>query len=285
MAFTSIAALIAGGAEAVSATLVLGAVAEVGMAMTVVGAVTGSKDLMKIGGAMGLVGGIGGMVAGMGSTAVDAAASVGGAEAGAAPEMIAGADASMGGSAATADMASGASGIDTSALNGLGDNIDAGGGFNPAAGGDGILGSAMQQPTADAAAAAGGANPATTPIDPVQTPAGTVSPPQAAPAYNAARDSQAANAAQADGGFAGYRTAPTAAQSYWDSMTKWVQDPKNRTVLELGAKLGGGALQGMQQQKMWDEKMGVERDRLKQTSYGSQVGQNRPHGVINGARA
>ncbi len=76
MAFTSIAALAAG--EAVSATLVLGAMAEIGTAMTIVGGVTGSKELMKIGGTMAMVGGVGGMVNGAigsaASTAVDGVA-------------------------------------------------------------------------------------------------------------------------------------------------------------------------------------------------------------------
>jgi hypothetical protein len=40
--------------------MVLTAVAEVGTALTVVGAVTGNKDMMKVGGVMGLVGGVGG---------------------------------------------------------------------------------------------------------------------------------------------------------------------------------------------------------------------------------
>lgn len=62
MAFTSTAALI-GGAE-VTAGLVLASVAEVGMAVTVVGAVTDNKDMMKVGGVMSLVGGIGGFALG-----------------------------------------------------------------------------------------------------------------------------------------------------------------------------------------------------------------------------
>ncbi|MDC6726480.1 hypothetical protein, partial [Leclercia adecarboxylata] len=76
MAFTSIAALAAG--EAVSATLVLVAMAEIVTAMTIVGGVTGSKELMKIGGTMAMVGGVGGMVNGAigsaASTAVDGVA-------------------------------------------------------------------------------------------------------------------------------------------------------------------------------------------------------------------
>ena len=73
MAFTAVTALVA--AETVTATMVLAAVAQIGTAMTIVGAVTGSKDLMKLGGTMALVGGIGGMAAGaMSGAAADAAA-------------------------------------------------------------------------------------------------------------------------------------------------------------------------------------------------------------------
>lgn len=61
MAFVGIAALAEG---TVTAATVLSAVAEIGTVMSVVGAVTGNKDLMKIGGVMGLVGGIGGLAAG-----------------------------------------------------------------------------------------------------------------------------------------------------------------------------------------------------------------------------
>lgn len=83
MAFTSIAALVGGAAA--STTLVLGAIAEVGMAMSVVGAVTGNKKLMKVGAVLGIVGGVGGMI----SKAAAGAASTGitaGAEAAAAGE-------------------------------------------------------------------------------------------------------------------------------------------------------------------------------------------------------
>src|SRR3954468_1511272 len=78
MAFTAVGAIIAG--EAVTAGVVLAAVAEVGMAVTVVGAVTGSKDMMKVGGIMSLVGGVGSLAAGAfeGGAAAGAAESGGG---------------------------------------------------------------------------------------------------------------------------------------------------------------------------------------------------------------
>ena len=74
------AALVEGATLAVIAT----AVSEVGIALSVVGAITGNKDLMKIGGFLGLAGGIGSLAsAGMdalGTSAVSAAVDETGAE-------------------------------------------------------------------------------------------------------------------------------------------------------------------------------------------------------------
>ena len=66
MAFTAVIGL-ATGTAAVTATTVMLAIAEVGMALTVVGAVTGDKEMMKVGGTLGLIGGVGGAVAGAAS--------------------------------------------------------------------------------------------------------------------------------------------------------------------------------------------------------------------------
>jgi hypothetical protein len=97
MAFTSIAALVGGAAA--TTTLVLGAIAEVGLAMTVVGGVTGSKTLMKIGGALSLVGGVGGLInSAVSGTASGASMAASGVET---MESAAGmADAAYGGTAA-----------------------------------------------------------------------------------------------------------------------------------------------------------------------------------------
>lgn len=89
MAFAAVAALFT--AEAVTATMVLSAVAEVGAVMTVVGVVTKSKELTKIGGIMALVGGVGSLISGAvsGATAAGAEAAAGAA----AGEVAAGASA------------------------------------------------------------------------------------------------------------------------------------------------------------------------------------------------
>ena len=80
MAFTAVGALIAG--QAATATLVLAAVTEVGLAMTLVGAVTGNKTLLKVGGVLSMVGGVGGMINGALSGAASGAAAEAGASAG-----------------------------------------------------------------------------------------------------------------------------------------------------------------------------------------------------------
>jgi hypothetical protein len=58
MAFTATAAVVTGEA-AVTAATIFAAAAEIGTAMAVVGAVTGNKDLTKLGATIGVVGGIG----------------------------------------------------------------------------------------------------------------------------------------------------------------------------------------------------------------------------------
>lgn len=76
MAFATIAAAVTAN-TAITATMIFAAVAEVGTILTVVGAVTGDKDLMKIGGTIGLIGGVGGLASGamgLGASAADAAA-------------------------------------------------------------------------------------------------------------------------------------------------------------------------------------------------------------------
>lgn len=59
-----VTAVVAAFEVGATAAVIFTAVSEVGMAMSVVGAVTGNKDLMKIGGVLGLAGGIGGAAAG-----------------------------------------------------------------------------------------------------------------------------------------------------------------------------------------------------------------------------
>lgn len=60
-------------AETVTASMVFAAVAQVGLGLTVVGAVTGNQTLMKIGGVLGMVGGVGSLATGLANSAAGAA--------------------------------------------------------------------------------------------------------------------------------------------------------------------------------------------------------------------
>ena len=76
MAFAAVGALFSGIAAgtAVAATTALMAVSTIGAVMSVAGAVTGNKGLMKVGAVMGLVGGVGGLIAGATAGAAGAVA-------------------------------------------------------------------------------------------------------------------------------------------------------------------------------------------------------------------
>lgn len=65
----AVAAIAAVAASEVTAAMVFAAVAQVGIGLTVVGAVTGNQGLMKIGSVMGLAGGIGGLATGAANAA------------------------------------------------------------------------------------------------------------------------------------------------------------------------------------------------------------------------
>ena len=67
------AAVFLGGA-AVTAATVFAAISYVGLAFTIVGAVTGNKTLSKIGGVLGIVGGVGGLATSLGGAAATGAA-------------------------------------------------------------------------------------------------------------------------------------------------------------------------------------------------------------------
>jgi hypothetical protein len=322
MAFTAIVAL-AAGAE-VTAPLVLAAVAEVGTAMTVVGAVTGSKDLMKVGGIMGLVGGVGGMVAGAAGGAAGAAGTADAASSdgiissavdsspSAAPSMMdaaanptdmrlaAGTQGSIGSATdlgwdPTAMQATAAA-TDPTAMPGDPTTPDATGStVDTTTSGAGASSVSDPWSNADPSLNPGGAPGQTpsqpissTPVTNVTTPAGTVTtpavtPPTATPAASNPTDMRLATATQTTP--MGSNMAPIDSQSYLQKIMGYLQNPQNKTVLELGSKLAGGALQGMQQEKQFQQRLSLEQQRINQTSYGSQVGQNRPHGIISGARA
>jgi hypothetical protein len=286
LAFTAVAAL-AAGAE-VSAGLVLAAVAEVGTALTVVGAVTGSKDLMKIGGAMALVGGVGGLVngaiSGTASTAVEGAVTN---EAATAADYVnaadAASDAATAGSAASSaapQLASASPQLAEASTSSAGNGIVAQAQLAPPAV-ETPASSVVQTPSAQMASdlnsplevgAPSGAHSPTGPVG-AQAPQGAATP------YDNIDVGGGYNPAS------GSTTAPADSGSFLSRVSDWAT--KNKTLLQSGQQLVGGALNGMNQRSMWDQKMALEQQRVNQTKYGNTVGNFAPAnpGLISGARA
>lgn len=278
MAFTALTGLMA-GTTAVTAVNVLAAVAQVGMALTVVGGVTGSKSLMKVGAALSLVGGVGGMVAG--------AASGGAAAAGAAGESAAAGLAEIGADAATSAAWSEGAGLGADTLANVGADQGAG-----------LIGSTMQptmqptlevatrpavQPAAQAAqqqatqtAAESGLGSNLAP----QGPAGPVSPFEDPSSAYATNGSDAMSDAYR-GGVGGF-TAPESSGNFFGKISKFANE--NKTLFSAGLQLAGGAMKGANEAKMWNDKMGFQRE---QAAKANSVGNfaPRPTGLIAGARA
>lgn len=245
MAFTATAAIIA-GSQAVTATLVLAAVAEIGMAVTLVGAVTGNKKMMKIGGVMSLVGGVGGMVAGAfsgGAGAAGAAAS--GAAEGAFEAGFVGSAASAGAAEAGMLAAQGASG----ALSGM-DAVLQGavdfGANNAVQAGSELLGSNINAVTASGEAIKGAADFADLTRSTQEiTAASTNAAAQVATPSQGAGVSKSMQVGKNLG-----EVAKVKRDGFWgamDNMGNWME--KNKTLAGTIVKLGGHALEGMANSK------------------------------------
>ena len=246
--------------------------------MSVVGAVTGNKDLIKIGSVMGLVGGIGGMVNGaIGGAAAGVegleAASTAAADAGASYEAGANVMDGLTDAAGQTMDASGTSGMDMAA--------DAG---SPVTAPSTEMGQPIVQ---NASATPTDATPATT--DTVQAPEtqGAVSPQTASNPYDtptAGADSPGwGREARTSGYTAAPGAAPSSAGNFWNSFTDFAN--KNKTLFGAGLQLAGGAMKGASDRQMWDQKMALEQQRVNQTSYGNTVGTTTPRpGIIAGAR-
>lgn len=232
MAFTSITALAAG--QAVNAALVLGAMVEVGTVMTVVGAVTGNKDIAKIGGTMALVGGVGGLIAGAGSA-------IGAAEASNATQQGFGELAAQGADAA----------------------LDAGA-------------SGMAAPeVVDFAATPGIAEVSPLP----QTPEASFEVaklPDLGPAEVGAqfktRDSKESEKGN----------------SFFSGVFDFIKNPKNKELVNTGAKVIGGAFEGMQKSDEFDRTQGLREGEFafRQAQSANVKQQNKSRsGIIQQARA
>jgi hypothetical protein len=263
MAFTAVAALAAG--EAATATLVLAAVAEVGTALTVVGAITGSKDLMKIGAVMGMVGGIGGAIAG-GASAAGAEAATGALSDEATNAALDSASqealSSYGGDAAMqASQQAGIQSMEQGASQGL-------------------VGSQVAAPVADVAPVAQQAVTAT-PIQPgevsapaqqtvndvvgaqapngVAAPVGAQGPADLVTPYTNPTDMRLANGKQTTPGGA---MAPSGPASTSDSLFARFSDwaNKNKEVANAGLQTVGGLFKGANDRSMFNEKIALQRD-------------------------
>lgn len=275
MAFPAIAALVgaAGSGAAIGAGMVLAAVAEVGLAMTVVGGVTGNQKLMRIGGAMSLIGGVGGMIAGAAGGAASGAAGLGEAATGAALDTAS--EAAMGAVSQTA-----IDGVTDSMLTDLG--------------GEAISSAAAPE----LAAAANQAMPVTQAQTPGPTP---VQPASASPttvndlADVGARTVDAPAAVQGAAEKSPYETfrgselmdqkinptnPPESSGNFFSKFTTWAE--KNPKMFSSGLQLAGGAMKGANESAMWNEKMGFEKDKYNRANT---VAKFQPRGIIEGARA
>lgn len=300
MGFSTIAAMMS-GAAAVEAGALLGAISTIGLEMSLVGAVTGSKGLMKLGGVMGLVGGVGGMINGAMSSAAGAAADATGINA------VNGMDAMS--DSFVASGSAGAGGFGAEAMNGLNsvNSLDAMSDAFTATNTEGSFGGWAS--AADDAKKALDMTDATGALPVANTPDAFT--------FNAAKDSQAFNpstafgdttrpmdasatgVAQSSTGSAGnnlsaysadgskipyqpdanpYNFTAQAPKDYFTSFLDWVKNKNNSQLLMLGS----GALNGLNQRSMFNEKMDLERSR---NQYGNTVANFQGRQPLIGARA
>lgn len=283
MAFPAIIAL-AGGAAA-TASLVLAAVVEVGVTLSVVGVVTGNKDLMKIGGVMSLVGGIGGMVAGASGAAASSTSALTEAGTEAALESAsAEAMGAYGGSAAAeASQQAAISGMEGVASEGIVGNAaqTMGAGPNMASPVEAIQPSApLETPTAQAAMPDATTVADATNVAAPEAPIGAQTPAEVSTPYSNPTDARLAAGNQHTPWMDG---APKDSAGFFDGFFKFAKD--NEKLLNSGVQFAGGALKGMNESAMWDEKMELERTRQR---YGNSAGSFAPsanRGIVAGARA
>jgi hypothetical protein len=268
MAFTATAALVSGSA-AVTAGTVLAAVAEVGLALSVVGGVTGNKTLSKIGSVMSLVGGVGGMLAGAATSGASAATSL----------------ADAGADAATSAAWSAGEGLGQDTLTNMGLDAASGGGggiINTAQSAAPDLAGGLSMSPADAALQAGtkatsgqmavGGESAATTASPTANDLATVGAPQTktvSTPYDKGISSP---------------NAPEGASSFLGKFSKFAEN--NKTLFNSGLQLVGGAMKGANEASMFATKADLEQQRINQTKYGNSTASFQPKktGIIAGAQ-
>lgn len=300
--FPAVAALIGGtvAAGAMAAT-VFAAVTEIGIASTVVGAITGNKNLMKVGAVLGAVGGLGGLAAGALGGAAEGAV-LGAGEDVLSAGAVNGADAMS--DAFVASGAEGAGGFQSA----ISDVVN-----NGASAYNEIL-PETSSPTADTTLTGDSA------ADKIVAPAAEVKPEtpetittqsntgQSAPDTSMTVQNNSTNAldGQTDLGKVDPITgqeqastptsgdlsrsdrlaalsAPQTADSYFKNFMDFIK--QNKEVSNGIMQLGGGLLKGMGESSLADKKMAIEQQKVNQSSYGNQVATYKPQGFIQTARA
>lgn len=268
MAFTAVVAL--ASAETVTAAMVFAAVAEVGVALTVMGAVTGDKNMMSTGSMMSMVGGIGGAAAGsslFNNAAGEVAGSVAGdAAAGVAAEGVAGTAAA----APAADAAIASTGVQDAALNGATGGAAAGAGFDPlaeqAAAGMAPAGT-LQAGTAANVMPVGASQAVTSGVN---APGGIMDPAAAFDPMSAVGGvAQSAGKTDSNSFFSGIG-------KVWDGL-----GPQGKAA---AVQLVGGAFAGAAETERHNDMMDFRNRELDLRSHGSAVARYNKTGIINSAR-
>jgi hypothetical protein len=300
MAFV-VSAVVAAFAEGATLAIIATAVSEVGIALSVVGAVTGSKELMKIGGVLGIAGGLGSL-ASLGADALTGAAT------GTLANESAAETARLAAGEATAASAVGdAPGILGSAMTSAVDvpkNIDFSSISAPDAGAMPSASAAAPQdfsglPSSATPAVTTGA-PAVQPVAPAPVAdATTVATPADPSTVSAPSDAYPETAATHSTGNDFYGTPQaTPNGSSFDAIKQWFSSLKPETqasVLKGGASAVGGLFQGWTE----EQKLALEKNKfsLSQQQYNTQVTNAnsvpklnfasptpQPNGIINSAR-
>jgi hypothetical protein len=263
MGFTALAAMATAGGAAAAGVATFTAMSYVGMAMTIIGAVTKNEKLMKTGGMLSMVGGIGGAVSSPGGLAQGASGEVAleGAEkaatdaaTGAAAEGAAGAAQSTAGATGGSSAAAGMSATPTAGLEG--------GLAQPTISSPTV---SMTQP-ATAASGPAGAMPVGADVMPVGGKAveagvaGAAAPTTPMDIYPGEAITQGAGKVSSDSFFSGFF--------------------KNPQLIQLA----GGAFKGAAERDMFDERMDLARQELALRSHGNSTPKYTRVGIVNSAR-
>lgn len=269
------------GTTAVTATAVLSAVAQVGMIMSVVGTVTKSKELSKIGGIMSIVGGIGGLAAGALSGAAGAASGAAGASG---ALEAAGSIGSLGSDALSA----GAGGLDAATAgmdlsSTLGDTFTAAAPTPIIQSAPPVAPMTSAAPTASSFSEATGATPTMgAALDPSSTtPLSTAG--QGAAEVMTPNDRMLAAGTKATPMEGGGIGPPQSSQSFFGKVGSFFES--NPKLASAGLQLVGGAMNGANQNAAFNEKMAFEKERANRANSVANMTPTRPTGIVAGASA